>query len=180
MASLRKALAYSRKKVVPFTRISKKKSKSYIKTVPQQKIVKFSMGSEVLYNSGKLPFELSVVSAEKVQIRHNALEACRQFINKKMDKAYTGGYLFRVVPFPHHIQRENKMLTGAGADRMQTGMQLAFGKSVGKAAIVKKDSKIFFFAVPDKKAVSFARTLIRQVKSKLPGKIRIIEEDNSK
>jgi len=178
MASLRKALAYSKRKVVPFTRISKKKSKSYIKTVPQQKIVKFTMGNEPLYNAGKLPFTLTVVSTEKVQIRHNALEACRQFVNKKLDKEISGQYLFKVIPFPHHIQRENKMLTGAGADRMQTGMQLAFGKSVGKAAIVKSGSKIFFFALPNKKAALFARKLIKQVKPKLPGKIRILEEVN--
>src|SRR3989344_440472 len=133
MASLRKASAYSKKKVTPFTRISKRKKKSFIKTVPPQKIVKFTMGKEDLFNKGKLPIQLTVVSNEKVQIRHNALEACRQYINKKLDKELSGQYLFRVIPFPHHIQRENKMLTGAGADRMQTGMQLAFGKSVGKA-----------------------------------------------
>jgi large subunit ribosomal protein L10e len=180
MATLRKALAYSKKKVVPFTRISKKKKKSFIKTVPPQKIVKFTMGKEQIYNKGKLPNELIVISSEKVQIRHNALEACRQYINKKLDKELVGQYLFKVVPFPHHIQRENKMLTGAGADRMQTGMQLAFGKSVGKAAIVKKGTKIFFIAVPNKKAISFSRKLIKQVKSKLPCKVKILEKDNSK
>ena len=116
MASLRKASAYSKKKVVPFTRVSKKRQKSYIKTVPYQKIVKFTMGKEGLYNEGKLPYQLTVVSSEKVQLRHNALEACRQYINKKMDKELVGQYVFRVIPFPHHIQRENKMLTGAGAD----------------------------------------------------------------
>ncbi len=176
MASLRKASAYSKKKVVPFTRVSKKKSRSYIKTVPHQKIVKFVMGKESLYQQGKLPHGLTVVSNEKVQIRHNALEACRQYINKKLDKELSGQYLFKVVPFPHHIQRENKMLTGAGADRMQTGMQLAFGKSVGKAAILKKGGKIFFLAVPNPKAVLFVRKLIKQVQSKLPCKIKIIEE----
>lgn len=180
MAALRKASAYSKKKVVPYTRVSKKKKKSYIKTVPQQKIVKFAMGKEELYKSGKLPNMLTVVSAEKVQIRHNALEACRQYINKKLDKGLVGQYVFKVIPFPHHIQRENKMLTGAGADRMQTGMQQAFGKSVGKAAIVKPGTKIFFIAVPNKKAVAFARKLVKQVKSKLPGKIKIIEGDSSK
>jgi len=176
MASLRKALAYSKKKVTPFTRISKRKKKSFIKTVPPQKIVKFTMGKEDLFNKGKLPIQLTVVSDEKVQIRHNALEACRQYINKKLDKELSGQYLFRVIPFPHHIQRENKMLTGAGADRMQTGMQLAFGKSVGKAAILKQGSRIFFLALPNPKASTFARKLIKQIKSKVPGKIRIIEE----
>lgn len=176
MASLRKATAYSKKKVVPFTRVSKKRQKSYIKTVPYQKIVKFTMGKEGLYNEGKLPYQLTVVSSEKVQLRHNALEACRQYINKKMDKELVGQYVFRVIPFPHHIQRENKMLTGAGADRMQTGMQLSYGKAVGKAAILKKGSKIFFVAVPNERAVAFVRKVLKQIKAKLPGKTKILYE----
>ena len=173
MASLRKATAYSKKKVVPFTRVSKRRQKSYIKTVPHQKIVKFAMGKEALYNEGKLPYELIVVSDEKVQIRHNALEACRQYINKKLDNELAGQYLFKVIPFPHHVQRENKMLTQPGADRMQTGMQLSYGKSVGKAAILKQGSKIFFAALPNEKAVRFARGVFKQVKSKLPCKTKI-------
>jgi len=176
MASLRKATAYSKKKVLPFTRVSKRRQKSYIKTVPPQKIVKFMMGKEGLYNKGKLPHTLTLISAEKVQIRHNAFEACRQFINKKLDKELSGQYLFKVIPFPHHIQRENKMLTGAGADRMQTGMQLAYGKASGKAAILKKNSRIFFVAVPDEKAVTFARKVFRQIRSKLPGKTKVLYE----
>ena len=180
MATLRKALAYSKKKVTPYTRISKKRQKSFIKTVPAQKIVKFAMGNESLINKGKLPHHLTIVSTENVQIRHNALEACRQYVNKKLDKELSGQYLFKVIPFPHHIQRENKMLTGAGADRMQTGMQLSFGRSVGKAAILKNGSRIFFVAVPNEKAVFFARKIFRQIKSKLPCKIRVFYEDFSK
>jgi large subunit ribosomal protein L10e len=176
MASLRKATAYSKKKVVPFTRVSKRRQKSFIKTVPQQKIVKFSMGKENLYNQGRLPHKLTAVSEEKVQIRHNALEACRQYINKTLDKELAGQYLFKVIPFPHHIQRENKMLTGAGADRMQTGMQLAYGKASGKAAILKPGSRIFFVAVANEKAVVFARKVLKQIKAKLPGKTKILYE----
>ncbi|HUW43632.1 MAG TPA: 50S ribosomal protein L16 [Bacillota bacterium] len=173
---LRKASAYSKKRVVPFTRVSKKKGKSYVKTVPQQKIVKFTMGSETLYNEGKLPHGVTFISKEKVQIRHNALEACRQFVNKKLDEALAGQYLFRIIPFPHHIQRENKMLTGAGSDRMQTGMQLSYGKSAGKAAIVQAGSPIFFVAVPNEKAVRLARSILKKIKSKIPGKNKITYE----
>ncbi len=180
MATLRKASAYSKKIVVPYTRISKRKQKSYIKTVPQQKIVKFTMGNEPLFEQGKMPLQLTVVSKEKAQIRHNALEACRQFINKKLDIELAGQYVFKVYPFPHHIQRENKMLTGAGADRMQTGMQLSFGKSVGKAAIVKPGSRIFMIAVQTPKAVSYSRHILKQIKPKLPCRTSIIFEDKSK
>ena len=176
MVSLRKASAYSKKKVIPYTRISKKMQKSYIKTVPPQKIVKFTMGKENLFNSGNLPYVLTTVSTEKVQIRHNALEACRQFINKGLDEELAGQYMFKVIPFPHHIQRENKMLTGAGADRMQTGMQLSFGKPMGKAAILKKNGRIFVIAVQNEKAAQSARKLINQVKSKLPCRTKIISE----
>ena len=87
---LRKASAYSKKKVLPYTRVSKKKGKSYIKTVPQQKIVKFTMGKEPLYNKGKLPHKLTLISTERVQMRHNALEASRQYINKKLDTEFAG------------------------------------------------------------------------------------------
>jgi large subunit ribosomal protein L10e len=175
MAGLRKAAAYSKKKVLPFTRVSKKRQKSYIKTVPPQKIVKFSMGEQKLFNDGKLPFCLTVMSSEKAQIRHNALESCRQYVNKKINKEFSGQYFFKIIPFPHHIQRENKMLTGAGADRMQTGMQLAFGKAAGKAAIMKNGSKLFFIALPNQKAVLFTRNVIKQIKPKLPCKIKILE-----
>lgn len=174
--ALRKASSYSKKKVVPYTRISKQKKKSYIKTVPQQKIVKFEMGDKELFKKGKLPHHLFVVSTEKVQIRHNALEACRQFINKKLDREFSGQYFFKVIPFPHHIQRENKMLTGAGADRMQSGMQLSYGKSSGKAVIANSGTKIFFIAVLNEKAISFVRQILKKVKPKLPGKVKIVQE----
>ncbi len=173
MASLRKANAYSKRNVLPNTRVSKRRQKSFIKVVPPQKIVKFEMGKIAEYKNNKFPHILTVLSTEKVQLRHNALEACRQYINKKLDKETGGQYMFHVVPYPHHIQRENKMLTGAGADRMQTGMQLSFGKSTGKAAILKKNSKIFIIAVPTPKAVTFTRKIIKQTKSKLPGKIKV-------
>jgi large subunit ribosomal protein L10e len=172
--ALRRAASYSKKPVLPFTRISRQKRKAFIKVVPPQKIVKFSMGNENAFHEGKLPFQITVVADENCQIRHNALEACRQFINKGLETNYLGQYFFRVIPYPHHIQRENKMLTGAGADRMSTGMQLSFGKSAGKAAILKKGHGIFFVATANEKVIQTARKLLHQVKSKLPCKAKFV------
>ena len=180
MATLRKANAYSKRKVVPYTRASKKKAKSYIKTVPHSKIVKFDNGDVIGFQQGKYPYKLTLVSTEKVQIRNNALEACRIYLNKKLDKETNKQYYFKVVPYPHHIQRENKMLTGAGADRMQTGMQLSFGKTVNKAAIVKPGKAIFILAVPTLKNSIFAKQELRKIKSKLPCKTRVISEEIKK
>jgi len=54
--------------------------------VPPSKIVRFNMGNLKAYESGKLPHVLTLVTQENVQIRQNSLEACRQFINKKLDE----------------------------------------------------------------------------------------------
>ena len=174
--ALRKASAYSKKPVMPYTRISRKKGKAFVKVVPPQKIVKFTMGNEQGFRDGKFPYRFSVSADENCQIRNNALEACRQYLNKQLETNFAGQYFFRVIPFPHHIQRENKMLTGAGADRMSTGMQLSFGKSSGKAAIVKKGSGIFFIATQNEKAIRAARDLFHKVKSKLPCRTRTVSE----
>jgi large subunit ribosomal protein L10e len=174
--ALRKALSYTHKTVVPFTRISSKKGKSYIKTVPPQAIVKFSMGSWALLKDGKLPHILTMVAAEHAQIRHNALEASRQYIDKQLDTLLPGQYFFKVIPFPHHIQRENKMIVGAGADRMQTGMPLSFGRSSGKAALVKEGSGIFMIATPTEKASHIAREILKRVKPKLPCRTKMMYE----
>jgi large subunit ribosomal protein L10e len=171
--ALRKARAYSKKHVVPYTRTSKQKKRAYVKTVPPSKIVKFSMGNLKLYEEGKLPHVLTLVTTEPVQIRQNALEACRQFINKKLDEELGGQYFFRIIPFTHHIQRENKMLTGAGADRTQKGMQLSFGRTIAKAAILRKNNPIMAAYLPTPKSVSFVRAVLKQIKSKLPCKTKI-------
>ena len=180
MAGLRKASSYSKRHVVPYTRTSRKKQKAYIKMIPPQKIVKFTMGREDLLRDGKLPYVLIMVSNEHAQIRHNALEACRQYLNKALVEELNDQFVLKVIPFPHHIQRENKMLTGAGADRMQTGMQLSFGKAIGKAAIVKPGTRIFVLSLPNQKAVTFTRHILHQIKAKLPCTTKILYEDNSR
>jgi large subunit ribosomal protein L10e len=68
------------------------------------------------------------------------------------------------------------MLTGAGADRMQTGMQLSFGKCIGKSAILKANAPIFFIAVSTPKAVVLAREAFKEIKAKLPCKTRVLYE----
>ena len=119
-----------------------------------------------------------MISTEDVQIRDYALEACRQFINKKLDKELAKQYFFQICIHPHHVQRENKMLTGAGADRMSSGMQLSFGRTMNLAAIVKKDTVIFKVATADKKSEEFARGIMKLIKSKLPCKTRFESEGN--
>ncbi len=174
---LRKANSYSKKKVVPYTRKSKQKSKAFIKAVPPQSIVKFTMGNETAFNQGKCPFIIRMLADENVQIRSNALEAARQYVNRKLEDTFPNQYLYKVKPYPHHIQRENKMLTGAGADRMQTGMQLSFGKPIARAAILRKGELIFFIASQTPKVDKLARELLHRIKAKLPCKVKFIYQN---
>jgi len=177
--ALRRSNSYSKKHVVPYTRTSKKKQRAYVKVVPPAKIVKFTMGNLKAYREGKFPKCLIMIVDERVQIRQNALEAVRQFVNKKLDSVMKDQYLFKVIPYPHHIQRENKMLTGAGADRMQTGMQLSFGRPIAKAAILNKGDRVFSIYTGTDKNIVSARAILKQIYSKVPGIKKIVYEDKS-
>ena len=165
--ALRKGSAYSKRKITPYTRTSKKRTKSYIKTVPNSRIVKFKMGDIKGFDEGKYPIQIQVISKENCQIRDNAIEAVRQYFNRFLQAKVGKEFYLEVKIFPHHILRENKMLTGAGADRMQTGMSRAFGKTSGRSAIVKSGQILYILAIKNQKAEVEARKLIKSAKARL-------------
>jgi large subunit ribosomal protein L10e len=166
--AIRKGSAYTKRKARPYTRKSKVKKKSYIKTVPNSRIVKFKMGEITDYDNGKYPISIEIRSKEKVQVRDNAIEAVRQYLNRFLQEKVGKEFYLEVKIFPHHILRENKMLTGAGADRMQTGMSRAFGKTMGRAAFVKPGQTLFIVGVKTPAHEIEARKLIRATKARLP------------
>ncbi len=170
MASLRKAKCYRTVKRA-YTRKSKYKKKGYIKAVPTIKVVKFDIGNL----KKKFRNEISLYSKEKIQVRENALESARLIINRKLNKVLgASNFHLKVRLYPHHALRENKMLTGAGADRMQTGMQRAFGKVIGSAAQVKKNQRIFSIYVNNKDVVA-ARAALKGAVHRLPCKCGIVD-----
>ena len=171
---LRKAGAYTTKYARPYTRKSTKKSKSYIKTIPVSKIVKFHMGDIKSYKDGKFRFVIELRATEDAQVRDNALEAARQFMNKALDEQLQGVYYFKIGVYPHHILRENAMIAGAGADRMQTGMQLSFGKTMGRAAMVKEGKDVLLVATDSDKKAGIARHILNQIKSKISCRSRVV------
>lgn len=76
-------------------------------------------------------------SWEKENICSEALEAARVACNRYMTKnAGKDAYHLRIRVHPFSVLRINKMLTCAGADRLQTGMRGAYGKANGTAARV--------------------------------------------
>ena len=169
MAGLRRGIAY-RKVVRAYTRRSKFKKKGFIKSIPNPKIVKYDMGDD------KKNYECRVdlISKDKIQIRHNAIESARLIVNRKLNEKFGNtGYFLKIRLYPHHVLRENKMLTGAGSDRMQTGMQKAFGKVVGIAAQVKKN-QILMSAYVNKNQIDTTRKILKTASPKLPCKCGVV------
>jgi large subunit ribosomal protein L10e len=114
--------------------------REYMGGVPGSKVVQFDTGNL----SGDFKVAVSLIVDEGCQVRHSALEAARISANRYLIKAIGRlNYRFKLRVHPHHVLRENKMATGAGADRVQDGMRRAFGKALGTAARVKSNQRIF-------------------------------------
>lgn len=174
--ALRKGRCYSPVSKRPYTRKSRVRVKGYVKATPQTKISKFIMGNIPKFNQGKYPYCISLIARDSIQIRDNAIEASRMVINRTIEKKLKGDYYFTISAYPHHILRENKMLSGAGADRMQSGMKHSFGKVVGIAARLSAGSKIFSVAC-NKEAIPLIRVAFTKVKAKIPGRKSIVVEE---
>lgn len=161
---LRPARCYTHFSGPPYTR------KEYIPGAPQPKISKFEMGDP----KKDYDYELSLIVTEPGQIRHNALEAARVMASKRLATvAGENNYYLKVRVYPHHVIRENKMMAFAGADRLQDGMRLSFGKPIGLAARVYPGDEILIIRVK-KEHVKEAKDALRIAGSKIPLPHRII------
>ncbi|MCS7368322.1 MAG: 50S ribosomal protein L16 [archaeon GBS-70-058] len=149
----------------PYTR------KEYIMGVPPPKISVFEMGNK----KGQFNIILKLVTKERGQIRHNALEAARVSSNKFMEEHAGKNYHLKVVVYPHHILRENKMMAFAGADRLQDGMRLSFGKPIGTAARVKEGQAIIIIKTTEE-YLEAAKKALKIAASKIPLPTQILEE----
>ncbi len=138
-------------------------SKVYAPGAPNSKIARFSTGQA----GPNYDYMLQLESTEKVQIRHNALEAARVAANKKLVLLGETAYFLQVKVYPHVILRENKMIATAGADRLQEGMRKAWGKPVGLAARVMPGSVILEMQIKKENLVT-ARLAMKSAATKLP------------
>ncbi|MEM1595923.1 MAG: 50S ribosomal protein L16 [Desulfurococcaceae archaeon] len=160
---LRPARCYTKFSGPPYTR------REYIPGIPPPKISKFEMGD--IHKD--YDYEVSLVVEEAGQIRHNALEAARVIALKRLSvKLGENNFYLKVKVYPHHVIRENKMLAFAGADRLQEGMRLAFGKPIGTAARVYPGQEILVVRV-FKDHLPVAKESLKIAASKLPLPTRI-------
>merc|ERR1711939_928233 len=153
------------------------KNKPYIKSrycrgVPDPKIRIYDLGRKKA-SVDDFPFAAHLCSDELEQVGSEALEACRIACNKYMSKN-TGKDQFhiRIRVHPFHVIRINKMLSCAGADRLQTGMRGAFGKPLGTVARVNIGQPIISVRAKDQHKAQVVGAL-RRAKFKFPGRQKI-------
>lgn len=127
------------------------------------KITRFTHGKP----SGNYEYQLSLVAQKEAQVRHNALEAARVAANRLLQAELNENYYLRILPFPHHVLRENKMIFGAHADRLQDGMRASFGKAIGVAARVKNGQKLVTVDVTEA-GVDTAKRALKLTAAKFP------------
>ena len=145
--------------------------KKFAKGFPPPKIVKFTMGDP----KGNFEFEAKLVALRRAQIRHSALEAARVAANRILTDKLVKDFLMQIHPYPHVILRENKMIFGAHADRLQQGMRRSFGKAIGTAARIKPEQTIITVKVKNT-AVETAKESLKRASAKLPIPCKIIVE----
>jgi len=154
------------------------KNKPYIKSrfcrgVPDPKIQIYDVGRKSA-DVDDFPSCVHLVSGEYEQISSEALEAGRIVVNKYMTKfAGKDAFHLRIRVHPFHVLRINKMLSCAGADRLQTGMRQAYGKPTGLVGRVNIGQIIF--SVRSKEAnIKQVVEALRRAKYKFPGRQNIV------
>lgn len=143
--------------------------KEYIRKTPNSRIVQYDMGNL----TQEFPVSVSLAVKKPVRISHNALEAARIASNRlMMRKAGRFGYHLKIRTYPHNIVRINPMATGAGADRVQSGMRNAFGKAVSVEALCNKDQKVITVDIDPKNFLD-AKAALKRASMKLPVSCKI-------
>jgi large subunit ribosomal protein L10e len=169
MAKLRKFAAY-RGLNRPYTRKSKYRAKSFVRSNPHNRISRYNMGNL----NAEFTHVLDLVVDATLQIRDNALESARLVTLRRLEKNIGKiAFYFKIRVHPHHILRENPLASGAGADRMSTGMKCSFGKAIGVAAQLKKGQTLFRVTC-NEEHVAFAKEALALAGTKLPCHCRVI------
>ena len=143
--------------------------KEYVRGFPPPKIVKFTMGD----TKATFEIEAKLVALKRAQIRHSALEAARVATNRILIDKLINDYFMQVLLYPHIILRENKMIFGAHADRLQQGMRRSFGTAIGTAAKVEVGQAIITVKVKAS-AAEIAKESLKRGSAKLPIPCKIV------
>ena len=145
----------------------------YCRGVPDPRIIRYETGDREAH-AKFLPICTRLILLEKECISSEALEAARVSSNRYMMKTMgKDGYHIRINLHPFHVIRINKMLSTAGADRLQTGMRHAFGKPEGLVARARYGKQIMCIRT-NKGGLKHALEALRRASFKFPGHSRVV------
>jgi large subunit ribosomal protein L10e len=153
------------------------KNKPYPKSrfcrgVPDPKIKIYDLGNKKA-SFLEFPLCIHLVQEENTQLSSESIEAARVACNKYLiNFAGKDSFHIRVRIHPFHVIRINKMLSCAGADRLQSGMRGAFGKPIGTAARVFRNQILFSVRSKNIFIMEIIEAL-RRAKYKFPGRQKI-------
>ena len=145
----------------------------YIKHAPESKIRMFTIGKE----NPDYRWKAILKAKESAQVSHLTLEAtrinCNRYLRAKIGR---DNYLMRILPYPHIVVRQHKLMAFAGADRLQSGMRHAFGKPFSRCARVKRNQDLMYVKC-SKDHMEIAKQALRRAKMKwpMPCKIEIVD-----
>ncbi|EQB60183.1 60s ribosomal protein l10 [Vairimorpha apis BRL 01] len=144
----------------------------FCKSVPDLKLKIWDSGRR---KAGVLDFPLLVnlVSKSRENISEQALDAARIAAHHYMVKtAGRDNFHLRINVYPFHVLRINKMLSCAGADRLQTGMRQSFGKPEGRVARIKFEDVVMSIRTKNNYKAA-AEEALRRSRHKFPGKYEV-------
>ena len=141
--------------------------------VPDPRLQRYETGQKSA-KPEQFPLCVKLINMEHQYISAEALEAarvsCNRYILKSTNK---DSYHLKINLHPFHVLRINKMLSTAGADRLQTGMRHAFGKPAGSVARTDFNKTILSLRV-GMAARDAAVEAVRRASFKFPGQNKIV------
>ncbi|KAK6089247.1 hypothetical protein P3W45_001766 [Vairimorpha bombi] len=144
----------------------------FCKSVPDLKLKIWDSGrrkADVL----DFPICINLVSHARENISEQALDAARIAAHHYMVKtAGRDNFHLRVNVYPFHVLRINKMLSCAGADRLQTGMRQSFGKPEGRVARIFFNQNVMSIRTKKGNEAAAVEALTRS-RHKFPGKYEV-------
>ncbi|MEN2497352.1 MAG: hypothetical protein MHMPM18_005177 [Marteilia pararefringens] len=149
----------------------------YNRSVPDPKIKIHNTGNRKAHvDLFPACFQLYIKS--KCRVSSEALEAGRVACNKLLTQSIGKSEFHQVIhKYPHDACRNNKMLSCAGADRLQSGMRKSFGKCTRRAARIQNNDHIISIRTNYKHRKAVHRALL-SANLKFPNGAYVIESPN--
>jgi len=135
------------------------------------KVIKFDMGDP----RKEYDTVIKLNSTRSMNFRHNALESARMTSNRLLEKTLGKEYHLRIKVYPFHVLRENPLASGAGADRMSTGMKKSYGKSISCAARVREGQTVIELRV-NKENIKVGKEALTRASKKFPCTCKVIAQ----